>query len=339
MFKAARLKQLGYLALGTAMTVLLLAWAFRDVHWAAVWQTFRQADWGWLGLGWLAYLLSYGMRAQRTQTLMAAVDQRGQFQTYLAAAFVGFGASCLLPSYVGEVVRAAIPARLDKVAFEAVFGSIVAERILDLGVVFLFLLLPVWAGLLPEGAWLNLPIGWMGGAILLAWLLLLAAASFPKRLGDLAVVLCRQLKLGRFEAKLADSLGQFLKGLTALRQPGRCGVALLETAAVWGLNALTYWAGFRAFGLDAPGYAGALFTQSVAALAVVLPTTPGYVGAFEAGIRLALGLYELPIDVILAYAMALRVVMFVTTPIVGLMVAASLGLSKAELVPRSAGRR
>ena len=327
-----RLKQLGYLALGTTVTIVLLAWSFHDISWPTVWQALSQAHWGWLGLGWLAYLLCYGLRAKRCQTLMSAVGQPGRFQTYLAAVFIGFGASCVLPSYLGELIRAAIPARLEKVSFEAVFGSIVAERILDLGIVFLFLLLPIWAGLLPEGARPDLPIGWLGGAILLIWLLLLLAASLPASLVRMAAALCRLFRLGKFEAQMTASLTRFLKGLGALRQPQRCAVALLETAAIWGLNAVTYWTGLQAFGLVEPGFAGALFTQSVAAFAIALPTTPGYVGSFEAGIRFSLGLYGIPVDLILAYAIALRLVMFVTIPIMALVVAARLGLSRTELL-------
>ena len=33
-----RLKQLGYLALGTTVTIVLLAWSFHDISWPTVWQ-------------------------------------------------------------------------------------------------------------------------------------------------------------------------------------------------------------------------------------------------------------------------------------------------------------
>ncbi len=328
-------KALAYLGIGTALTVILLAWAFRDVSFAAVWQAFQQANWGWLGLGWLAYLFSYGVRAKRWQTLMSATANQGRFQTYLAATFVGFGASSILPGYAGEVIRAAIPARLDRVPFEAAFGSIFAERILDLGVVFLFLLLPIWANALPTGALHGLPLDWVGAAILLTWLCLLGLASVPQFVVRMVARLCQTLRLGRFQTQIVTSVQHFLDGLGALRQPRLSAIALLETILIWGLNAVTYWAGLLAFGMvapaPAPGFLGALFIQSTTALAIILPSTPGYVGAFEAGIRFALSLYKLPIDLIIAYALALRAVMFIATPLIGMAVGVRLGLSKAEL--------
>lgn len=345
-------KTLVYLGIGTALTVVLLAWAFRDVSLAAVWQAFQQANWGWLGLGWLAYLLSYGVRARRWQTLMTPTASQGRFQTYLAATFVGFGASSILPGYAGEVIRAAIPARLDRVPFEAAFGSIFAERILDLGVVFLFLLLPIWSNALPAGALHHLPLGWVGAAILLTWLCLLGLASVPQFVVRLVTRLCPLFRLDRFQVQIVASVQHFLEGLGALRQPRLSAIALVETLLIWGLNAVTYWAGLLAFGMvasnlasnaasnlvsnlaaptPAPGFLGALFIQSATALAIILPSTPGYVGAFEAGIRFALGLYKLPIDQILAYALALRTVMFIATPLIGLVVGVRLGLTQTEL--------
>lgn len=164
---------------------------------------------------------------------------------------------------------------------------------------------------------------------------MLGLASLPQVLVRGVTQLCQLLRLSRFQPQLVSSLQHFLEGLGALRQPRLSAIALLETLLIWGLNAVTYWTGLLAFGLvapaPAPGFLGALFIQSSAALAVILPTTPGYIGAFEAGIRFALGLYKLPIDLILAYALALRVVMFIATPLIGLAIGVRLGLTKAEL--------
>lgn len=317
-----------YLGLGTTGTVILLAWALKGMSLAAVGQALQQAQWGWLLLGWLAYLACYVLRAMRWRTLLG---DRGRFSTYLAATFIGFGAGSVLPGYAGEVIRAIIPSRLDRVPFEAAFGSIFAERILDLGVVFLFLLLPVWAGVLPAGA-ASLPLGWMGGAILLVWLVLVAAASAPDWVVRQVSRLCSGLGLRRWQPRIAASLSHFLTGLVALRQPRCTGLALLQTIGIWGLNAITYWAGLLALGITAPGWWGALLTQSLTALAIVLPSTPGYVGAFEAGIRFSLGLYGIPIDQIIAYAIALRILMYVTIPLIALGVMARMGLSQRDLL-------
>ena len=62
--------------------------------------------------------------------------------------------------------------------------------------------------------------------------------------------------------------------------------ALLGTAVlsivIWVVNALGVEATFRAFSLDLPAYASFLLL-GVIAVALVLPSAPGYVGPFQAG--------------------------------------------------------
>lgn len=330
-FPASASRHYVILSIGTAVTVVLLAWAMRGVSIAAVGQALQRADWAWLLLGWLAYLVSYVLRAWRWRFLLGEAAQ-GPFRTYLAATFIGFGASSFLPSYSGEVIRAMIPARLNQVAFEAAFGSIFAERLLDLGVVFLFLLLPYSLGALPDSALNAVSLSWIGAAIMLIWILMVVAVSLPQLLLQIAVNLCRQLKLQRFQSQVSNGLAQFLQGLQALTQPRRSLMALIATVAIWGLNAITYWAGLLAFKITAPGFLGALFTQSATALAIILPATPGNIGPFEASLRFSLSLYGVSSDSTIAYALALRFLMYVTIPCIALILVACLGWSRKELI-------
>jgi glycosyltransferase 2 family protein len=141
-------------------------------------------------------------------------------------------------------------------------------------------------------------------------------ASFPRPIAQTLGAMSQLIGLGRFRVRLVAGLTSFLAGLTVLRQPGRTLVALAQTGLVWGLNGVTYWAGLVAFGLTAPGFLGALFTQSVTALAIAIPSTPGAVGPLEAGIRFSLSVYSIPVNTILGYAIALRVIVYVTIPII-----------------------
>jgi glycosyltransferase 2 family protein len=75
-----------------------------------------------------------------------------------------------------------------------------------------------------------------------------------------------------------------------------------------------------------PGFMGALFIQSGAALAIAIPSTPGYIGPFEASLQVLLKLYEIPAATILSYAIALRVVMYITVPIIAIVLVFRLGL-------------
>jgi glycosyltransferase 2 family protein len=326
-----------YWFLGFFVTVSLLYWVLKDISLLAVWKTFSRGRVEWLLVGWVAYLGVYWIRARRWGTLLSASCNPGRFNSRLAATFIGFGASSILPAYAGEFMRAAILYRLDGIPFESIIGSIFAERLLDIGVVFLLLLIPVWFGILPHNTVLEqLPIGWMGSVLILAWVMCLCSASYPVRIARIFAQLSKFLKLGRFSSRIEYSTSNFLDGLSVFRKPRTSFVALFETFCSWGLNAITFWFGLIAFGIDAPGFGGALFTQSVAALAIALPSTPGYIGPFEASIRLALGIYEVPMEARIAYAVALRFVMYITIPIIAFFIATRLGLVKgASTFPKS----
>jgi glycosyltransferase 2 family protein len=330
--RPSKLRRWLTLAVGTAVTVVLLYWAFRDVSWGAVWASLRTAHWGWLLLAWMAHLSVYWARAWRWGTLLSASTAPGRFSTRLNASFIGFGAASVLPAYAGEFVRAAVLYRFDRVPISAAVGSIFAERLLDVGMVFLLLLLPLSLGLLPTHSGLSqFPIETISIVILMVWALFLLGAIFPRAIANSAGSSMTLVGLGQFQKAVTTKVYSFLQGLSVLRQPQRSGLALVQTALGWVLNGITYWAGLIAFNITEPGIPGAFMTQSLSALAIALPASPGYIGPFEAAIRFALGIYAIPADTALAYALALRVLMYVTIPIIALGIATRLGFSQSDL--------
>lgn len=331
--KRSKLRQWIYLGLGTAVTVVLLSWVLRDASLPVVWQILQQAKLHWIVVAWLAYLAVFWVRAWRWGTLLSAGHPPGRFRSRLYATFIGFGASSVLPGHAGELIRSVLLYRFDRVPMAASIGTIVVERLLDVGVVFLLLLLP----LLLSGQ--ALPIGefnllWLGGIILLVWMLLLVGASFPRQIAAQCGRLSHWLGLGRFQARIVHSVSGLLSGLDGLRQPQRTLFALWQTLLSWGLNAITYWASLKALGIEAPGIWGAIFTQSATAFAIVLPSSPGYIGPFEAGIHYALSLYNVSSEQSIACALLLRFLMYVTIPIIAVFLMLCLGITQADLSAR-----
>ena len=317
---------------GVSITIILLSWALRDVSWLAVWHVFKQAKWGWLICGWLAYLASYCIRAKRWGTLLSATCKSGCYRTRLAGIFIGFGANSVLPAFAGEFLRVTVLYRLDGVPFGLVMGSVFAERLLDVGVVFLFLLIPLcFTGLSSSSNLANFPLTQLGTLITLIWLAFMVAASYPNQIVHLVKLFSRKTGLIRFESRFTSITTAFLDGLSALKHPKVSLTALVETMTIWSLNAITFWTGLIAFDILRPGFLGALFIQSVSALSITIPSTPGYVGPFEAGIRFALSAYDVPANTAIAYVVALRFLMLVTIPVIAGVIAAQLGFSKTYL--------
>ncbi len=303
------------LSLGTTLTLILVHWSFRDIHWPVVWQQMLRAQWRWLLLGWLAYLGCYGVRAQRWGTLLNTQTQAGSYFQRLTALLIGYGANSLLPAYFGEMIRCGLLRRTARVPFEASLGSIFAERMLDLGVVLLLLGLPLslrqvpHTGLISTSTMAGLSFGLLG-----LWGGCVWAAGQPQRTVRGVGTLLKYLGLSRWQRRVQPRLHHFLAGLTALGQPRRFMLLFGQTLLAWLLNGLTYWSTFAALQSFNPGVVDALFIQSGTALAIAVPSTPGYIGPFEASLRVLLAPYPIPTDTVVSYALLLRFLMYVTIP-------------------------
>lgn len=322
---------------GLVVTLGLLAWALRGVSPALVWSAVQSAHFAWLGLGLISFLASVSLRARRWGTLLGAHRDPGPFRIRHSAVFIGFAGNCILPAHAGEIARAAVLHRFARIPLGAALGSIVAERCLDAIVVLLFLLTPLLTvdqlGGVDVGA---LRLGWIMAALILACGALLVATRWPASIAQSVGGLARAFRLGRFAPRIVVSVRSLLSGLDALRNPRRSITAMAESICMWGLTMLTYWAAMLAFGITSPGVTGALFVGAVATLGIAIPSSPGYFGPFEAALRFALGVYAVPPDIIVAYALTLRLLIFVGLTTIGLVMAVRLGLSWTDLAPHAA---
>jgi uncharacterized membrane protein YbhN (UPF0104 family) len=102
---------------------------------------------------------------------------------------------------------------------------------------------------------------------------------------------------------IADS---FFSGLAALRSPQAMGLVALSSLVAWSFEASMYWVIARAFGGSVEavmGVAETLLTTGVANLATLVPSSPGYVGPFEAGVKTVVeGALKAPAAQALSYA-------------------------------------
>ncbi|MDP5102142.1 MAG: flippase-like domain-containing protein [Nonlabens sp.] len=89
------------------------------------------ANYYWVALGMLAALLSHLSRAWRWNYMLDSLGFKPSFLTNTTAIGVGYAMNTLIPRS-GEVSRAVIVNRSDQVPVDKAFGTIVAERVLDL---------------------------------------------------------------------------------------------------------------------------------------------------------------------------------------------------------------
>jgi uncharacterized membrane protein YbhN (UPF0104 family) len=115
-----------------------------------------------------------------------------------------------------------------------------------------------------------------------------------------------------------------------LRDPRRFVSVVLWTVAHWVLNAIAFWFGFKALGIDVP-ITGAFFVQGLIVIGVAAPSAPGYFGPFEFAANIALAQYGIESSLAAAWALGYHILTFIPITVIGLWYAVRLGISFGDL--------
>jgi len=318
------------------VTLGLLAWALHGVDARALLDHLRRAN-PWLMLVTITLATCvFPIRTMRWRLMLR--DASGAplpLGPLWHATAIGFMANNLLPVRAGELARAYAARQGASVRFTTALASIAVERVFDgLTLVALFTL----AFLAP-----SFPRDATIGGVRLAGLARAGAALFAGILvvGLLVVqrpapwiALLGRVAHGVLPAGLADRVTQLAEGLVAgldvLKRPGRFLGVAAWSLVLWLVNAAAFAVCFRAFGLPVPPEA-ALVLQGVIGFGVALPSSPGFVGVFEAATRGTLALYGVDATRAVSYAVAYHVGTFIPITLLGLASLSRMRLHLAEL--------
>lgn len=319
--------------IGVAISVGLLAFILRRVDLAQVGRHLAQAHVWPLVLSVVLATLTFPIRAIRWRLLLRTV---GDGPLPIGAAWhataIGFMANNLLPFRAGELIRPFAITRLAGARFTSALSSIAVERIFD-G-------LTVTALLTAALASPDLERGTEVGGVPVRHIALVAGAVSSAALIVALLVVAWPLAAERVVRAivprhgLADHIVGLIEGLrlglAALNSPARVGGVIGWSLILWTVNAASFLVGFSAFDIPV-GFMGALLLQGLVAFGVSVPSTPGYVGPFEAAIVAALALYAVPGDRSFSYAIGYHVTTFVPITLLGLWSLARSGVGLADL--------
>ena len=315
-------------ALGLALTIGLLWWAFRGVEWTAVRTHLASADVLLLGLAVIVGSLMFPLRAIRWRPILHPVAPNLPFGPLWRATTIGMMANNILPARIGELVRAFVLSRETTVSYAAAFASLVVDRVFDAMVVLLTLLAAMYAPDFPGGTSASTIAGATTVVVVAACVGLYAIVFFPDRLIGVFEMFAQRLA-PRFEAQGRALLRSFADGLGVLRHPGRFAVVFSWATALWVVQAVAFWMSFRAFGIAVP-LSAAFFVQGLIVIGVAAPSTPGYFGPFEFAAIYGLGLYGVDASLAAAWALTYHVLSLIPITVIGLYYTARGGMKLGE---------
>jgi len=318
----------GKVWLGVAVSAVLLWVAVRGVSLDEVLQQLRQVRPVWLVPVIASIFLRFWLTAIRWQLLLWPVKRIGVHRLF-AITMIGFMANNVLPARLGEFVRAYALGRSEALPPSLPFATIVIERIFDGFTLLVFLvgglsfLQPSRTLLWAAGLTCALYLGVLGGLVVL---------RTGRGLGLLTAVFDRLP--GRLAGPARHLLESFRIGLGVLGDVRALLLTALLSIVIWVVNAAGVEASFRAFALDLPPYASFLLLGTIA-VALVLPSAPGYIGPFQAGTVQGLALVGVARETALSLSIVYHLANYIPITVVGLAYLSALNLTLGEL--RAAG--
>lgn len=310
----ARTLRSSFFWIGLLVTGLFTYLAVRDVRVGEAWDALRSSNYWWL-LPALAVLAVFiVIRAVRWRYLFTR-KTRPPLRAVADALLIGYLFNNILPARAGEVARIVALKQRAGTSRAETAATVVIERGYDV----LCLLVLLFATL----PWLP-PVSWLRAAMYLAIALavVLAAAIIVLSIwGDRALRLALRpfVRLPFLRERIEGVTRNLGQGLAGLRR-GRIGLAaFVWTTISWLVLAISFWFIMLAFDLHLSPVAG-LFVVIAVGLAMILPSSPGSLGVFEAAAVLALGAYGISDSRALPYALVLHAVNFFPYLAVGFLV-------------------
>lgn len=299
---SSRLRTLLFRAGSFALAAALLYFALRGVDLGAIGAALRTARYGWLAPLLALTLGSLALRAWRWQLLLdalpadgdaaggavgGATTHRATLRDAFTSVTIGYMVNYAAPR-LGEVARAANLSARSGLALGSVFGTVVAERVIDLlslGLVLVGAAAVFWGQLSTLEATVFAPARERLGALPLGTGLLVAVALIGALFA--AYLVARRLGLPALGALWRERIGplvaSFRDGLRTLPRTGRPAAIVASTAGIW----LCYWGmtflpfvmlGMTgAYGLS---FVDALAIMALGALGIVVPS-PGGTGSYH----------------------------------------------------------
>ena len=305
--------------LGFIISVGIVYLAFRGIDFRLLLANLREANYLYLIPIVAIIFLSIALRAVRWGYLLRPVKKIG-FPNLFEGILIGFMANNVLPVRMGEFVRAYIIGRSERISKSASFATVVVERLFD-GFTIVGLLVVVLTSIqLPPG---NIPFkrgllmgGYMTMAIcVLAFAILLIIKTRTQWFLKIALFFTRPLSPRVAEGIIAG-IKSFKEGLLSVESTWTMVIAFIYSLVIWAVVAYSIYLIGLAFGLELSIAASVMVLLAIC-LAIIIPSTPGYIGPYHASVAYALVLYNIPLEKALGLSIVFHAANYISITVAG----------------------
>lgn len=312
--------------IGILISVLCLAALFFFIDPRDIWQALRTVDPVYVLLMGGGIFVFMVLRAFRWR-FMLGPDVT--WRTVFHIQNIGYMLNMTLPFRLGDVARAALIGNVPPVTLASGISTMVVERMLDM--LFIVTLLPFTLSFVD-----GLP-GWMqngmrafGVASIGGILVLIVAANQRPFARKVATAVLTRLPLPHPDAWV-QRIDELLAGLSSLTHVKDALILIFWSIVLWLPIIFAYGVGMRAVGIElAPPLVA--FVVCAAALSVALPSSPGQIGVFHAGVTAALTFIGQPEAPSAGFAIVYHAVNLGMMVLIGLIGLSSIGATYRNVV-------
>lgn len=320
--------------IGIFISVVLLWWTLRGESIAGIWEVLRQSNIALFVVAAALGTVIFPVRALRWRIILEPVAGSVPFGPLWRSTAIGMMVNNVVPARAGEIARAYALTRETEIPFSSALASLAVDRLFDAITVLLLASVALLDPRFPSGATVaGQPLSsWAQGSSLLVLLLLGGLYSlvfFPAFLVRLFELFARKVAPS-IEERGRLALLAFSEGLSVLRKPGRFLSVLAWAILHWLINALAFWVGMKAVGIDVP-YSATLLIQALIAMGVAVPSAPGFFGVFEKLATISLALYGVGASLAASWAIGYHILSFIPITVIGAIYFTRLGLRFGEI--------
>ncbi len=313
---------------GILLSVILLAVVFYQTDPRLVVNALQRAQYVYLLPALALYFLGIAIRAARWHFLLRPIKPiptRDLFRIVV----IGYMANDILPLRMGELVRAIVLGMQSRISKTATLVTIVVERVFDGLTMLTFIVVASFALHFADDE-VAMRVRLVAALFIAAILGLAILAGMPRRVERYAEIFLRHLPDAP-RARATRMTRSFLDGLGALRSPVDSLAIFALSLLAWLCETAMYFV--IAFGFDlALPFPAFLLATAFANLATIMPSTPGYVGVFDAAIVYTLTqLFSVESNLATSYTLVLHAALYLPVTLLGFYYAGRMGLSLAQM--------
>lgn len=264
-----------------------------------------KANLWWLLLSMLLGLLSHISRSMRWKMLIEPVGYKPRTITLFYSVMIMYLTNYAIPRS-GEVVRAGVVSRQEKIPFTALLGTIITERAIDLIMLIILTIIvlisqfPVFEKFIANNAQANQRLNnitssvWIIAIIIIASLLVLIFMYIYRE----------KIKQTKIYKKFQDSIRSFINGIKSVKDVKNKTLFFIHTLFIWAMYFIMIYVVFQAFDFtkDLSLMTG-LTVFVFASFGIVFPS-PGGIGTWHFLAIETLFVYGIPRDLGRTFAFA-----------------------------------